>query len=395
MPAARRRLDRPASRRPRPRDRSARPGPSHRRGPAPPRRGRRRVTVTQQAVRRRLDRAPRPRRPPRAWRRWPAPRRRRSRRCSRRAGRTARRGTSSVTGTGVRAVSDAIAAARPRWASTDGSSPAPRSRSSRIASWVSSSASAIARCAGLVAGAAPRRLQREDDVDEPLLGPVVQVAAEAPALVEGGLDDARARGVDRLGAQPLGLGALALGDVAEHHHRPAPLADRHRRRRVGDRHERAVAADEPVLVDPDRARRSGAGAAAGTPPRGRGGRRGGCGGWWRGWGGRSARSRTRSRGCPPRRRWRTGRRPASSTAYTASAMLAISAESSSASSSPGAWRSAQAIRQRSCQRPGPPRGGPGRLACRAGGASRRATSRRARRADRAWCVRRGTRGCCR
>ena len=99
---------------------------------------------------------------------------------------------------------------------------------------------------------AGRALKGEDHVDQPLLGPVVQIASEPAPLLERGLDDARARSMNRFGPPPVRLGAPLLGNVAKHDHRPPLTGHADRRRRVRDRDERSVAPNEPVLVDPHR-----------------------------------------------------------------------------------------------------------------------------------------------
>jgi hypothetical protein len=88
--------------------------------------------------------------------------------------------------------------------------------------------------------------------DQPLLCPVVQIAPQPATLIAGRLHDASARGVDRVGAQTLGVGTLALAGVTKHHDRATSLPHHHRRRRVAHGHERPVAADEPILLDAHR-----------------------------------------------------------------------------------------------------------------------------------------------
>ena len=72
-------------------------------------------------------------------------------------------------------------------------------------------------------------LEREDHVDQPLLGAVMEVASEPPPLVECRLHDARSRRVDRIGPAALGLGAIAFAQIAKHDHRATAAVDRHRR----------------------------------------------------------------------------------------------------------------------------------------------------------------------
>ncbi len=100
----------------------------------------------------------------------------------------------------------------------------------------------------LAGGGSLDGLQGEDDVDQTLLGAVVEISAEASPLVERCLHDPGARGMNRLRSETFGLGAAAIGHVAEDHHRPAATAHVHRSRRVGHRNEGPISADEPVLV---------------------------------------------------------------------------------------------------------------------------------------------------
>ncbi len=58
---------------------------------------------------------------------------------------------------------------------------------------------------------APRELERDDGVDEPLLGAVVEVAHDPSALLVGGGEHARAGGLDLLQADPLGVALAQLG----------------------------------------------------------------------------------------------------------------------------------------------------------------------------------------
>ena len=96
---------------------------------------------------------------------------------------------------------------------TAGWIPAARSRSSSTAARALSKAWSTRPRArpGVALPALAGELQLEHQRDEPLLGAVVEVAAEAPPLGVAGLDDPRARGAQRLepGAQ-LGLEAGVL-----------------------------------------------------------------------------------------------------------------------------------------------------------------------------------------
>ena len=68
-------------------------------------------------------------------------------------------------------------------------------------------------------GGAASSLERQHDADEPLLGAIVEVPLEAPALVLGGGDDPLSRLRDRLELLPsLGLEALVLEGKTEHPH---------------------------------------------------------------------------------------------------------------------------------------------------------------------------------
>ena len=107
---------------------------------------------------------------------------------------------------------------------------------------------------------AARLLDPHERSDQPLLGAVVEVAADPAPLGRGGARQPRARARQLLRAGLLGGGARAcrlglqpLGDVAEDDDGAGPLVGLKRRRGVGHRHHRAVAADEPVLLDAHRA----------------------------------------------------------------------------------------------------------------------------------------------
>ena len=99
---------------------------------------------------------------------------------------------------------------------------------------------------------ARRCLQGDDHIDEPLLGPVMQVPAEATPLLQGSFDNPSPRGMKGLRPPAVRLGAPLLGDVMKHDHRPSLTGHAHGRRRVRNRHERSVPSDEPVLLDPHR-----------------------------------------------------------------------------------------------------------------------------------------------
>ncbi len=101
-----------------------------------------------------------------------------------------------------------------------------------------------------------RQLDRQQHPDQPLLGAIVQVTADPPALLVGGGDDPRAGIVDLRGPGALGgltqrrlLGLDPLGRVAEDDDRTPFAGDRQRRRGVGDAELRAVTAPEAVVVD--------------------------------------------------------------------------------------------------------------------------------------------------
>ena len=166
-------------------------------------------------------------------------------------------GTLKVTGSGALAVSATIAPRSPRLARIDGCRPVASSRRSSIAARASSSAPATSGSpSSRDRRLGERHLQVDDDVDQPLLRAVVQVAPEAPPLGVRRLDEAPARRCELLrvralglGLQPRLLGAKPRGHVAEHHDRATPLGRVERRRRVGHRDHRAIAPDEPVVVD--------------------------------------------------------------------------------------------------------------------------------------------------
>ena len=160
-------------------------------------------------------RARAPARPARTWPRWSAPRRRRSRPRPRPSRAGARRaGRRPSTGSGARSATASIAAHRPWSVSTAGCSPRASSRSSSSASASSSPApSSIARSAGIVGHAAGRHAHGQRRRDQPLLGAVVEVALQAPALGVAGLDDAHARGGELLAR--LGVGDGLGGEVGE------------------------------------------------------------------------------------------------------------------------------------------------------------------------------------
>ena len=121
--------------------------------------------------------------------------------------------------------------------------------------------------------------QLQQGADELLLRAVVQVALELRARGVRGLDDAPPRdaqlGHPRLGDVALAgrlLGAALLLDVGEGRHRTEAVGQLERRRRVGDAHDRAVLAHEPVVgvlsVSPPAGRTSGQSSSGNGEPSG-------------------------------------------------------------------------------------------------------------------------------
>ena len=153
---------------------------------------------------------------PRTWRRWSAPRRPRSRRRPRPARAAARPATStSSTGIGERpaSASSGAPAGRGRTARPGGcrapARAAPRARSVQLL--LGAGHQSLGACRGPCAIWFCAIRSVSDERDEPLLGAVVQVALQPPALGSAGLDDPRARGAQLLDARAqLGLQALVL-----------------------------------------------------------------------------------------------------------------------------------------------------------------------------------------
>ncbi len=102
---------------------------------------------------------------------------------------------------------------------------------------------ALERPLGVAVELAQREIQRLAEHDEPLLGAVVEVAADPPALLVGGVHGAGARGHDLVGAHAQGAlvaAALKLGGGAGGEHlqrlqlaRQRVERTRRRRRRCG------------------------------------------------------------------------------------------------------------------------------------------------------------------
>src|SRR3954447_21886558 len=177
----------------------------------------------------------------------------------------------TVTGSAAESASDCSAAARPRSVSTAGCRPRASSRSSRMVELAPRRAHEVARGARVAVEQAHDEPQLERERDEPLLCPVVEVALEAAALLEPGLQDPQAGGVEllaRLGAleaerdelgevaeAPLGVGAQRVGvPRGDEDQAPGLPADDDRRRdrgaeAVAPHHLRGAAAHVGVVVD--------------------------------------------------------------------------------------------------------------------------------------------------
>ena len=157
-------------------------------------------------------------------------------------------------GSGDCAASPASALRRPR-SSPTGCSPRASSRSSREAATPARAPPPAApRPARVALQLAQRQVQRLAEHDEPLLGAVVQVAADPPALLVGGLHGARG---DSRGAAPLVAAALELRAGAGGEHAQRLQLARLRVERAGGDHAdvadrlaaRVVQRDREVAVE--------------------------------------------------------------------------------------------------------------------------------------------------